>query len=85
MTSHMINWTATHEHAARSRECPITRTDRAREALAAARTEAQQLVDQLLAAGASTAEIARTPAFRAGIARARSCRVELAAAHLIHA
>jgi hypothetical protein len=84
MTSHMNNWTASFEHAARTRECPITRLERAREALAGARAETQELFDQLIATGASKADIARTPAFRARIARMRSCRVELAAASLIH-
>jgi hypothetical protein len=84
MTSNMKNYAASPSIAGRNRgECPMSRTDRAREAFAGARAEVQQIVDQLVAGGIGRRELSGMPAFRAAMERASSCRVELAASRLI--
>lgn len=78
MTSNMIGWIASaHENTHRGE--PIhARRARARSSFAAALAELQAVVDQMACAGASRRELAHTPAFRQGVARARAFRGELA-------
>jgi hypothetical protein len=71
MTSNMINWTPSRHNAHRG-ETLEARRARARQSLAGTLSDLQRLVNRLVADGADRREIARTPAFRCGVARARA-------------
>jgi hypothetical protein len=81
MTSNMIRWTESSDNNHRGEDVD-TRRERARSSFAGGLAELQRVVDQLVAAGASRAEIACTPAFRSSVMRTRAFRGELAAARL---
>lgn len=78
MTSNMTNWTESTHHNGTRLECPTARQINSLTAFGHVRRDLQQVVDHAAAAGTDRLELARTPAFRAGVARLCAHARELA-------